>query len=78
MAEPPDYPPKKQPLTSFARYSEIGFIIPACVLLGLLFGKLADYWLHTHWLYVAGIILGAVVGFWQMIRMAVGAFKKDE
>ena len=82
MAEPPDYPPnyppKKQPLTSFARYSEIGFIIPACVLLGLLFGKLADYWLHTHWLYVAGIIFGAVVGFWQMIRMAVGAFKKDE
>ncbi|HEY5069050.1 MAG TPA: AtpZ/AtpI family protein [Candidatus Acidoferrum sp.] len=78
MADPPDYPPRKQPLTSFARYSEIGFIIPACVLLGLLFGKLADYWLHTHWLYVAGIIFGAVVGFWQMIRMAVGAFKKDE
>jgi len=76
--DPPDYPPKKQPLTSFARYSEIGFIIPACVLLGLLFGKLADYWLHTHWLYVVGIIFGAVVGFWEMIRMAVGAFKKDE
>jgi len=82
MAEPPDYPPnyppKKQPLTSFARYSEIGFIIPACVLLGLLFGKLADYWLHTHWLYVAGIVFGAVVGFWQMIRMAMGAFNKDD
>jgi F0F1-type ATP synthase assembly protein I len=78
MAEPPDDPRKKQPLTSFARYSEIGFIIPACVLLGLLFGKLADYWLHTHWLYVVGIIFGAVVGFWQVIRMAVGAFKKDE
>jgi F0F1-type ATP synthase assembly protein I len=76
--DPPDYPPMKQPLTSFARYSEIGFIIPACVLMGLLFGKLADYWLHTHWLYVVGIIFGAVVGFWQMIRMAVGAFKKDE
>ena len=78
MADRPDYPPKKQPLTSFARYSEIGFIIPACVLLGLLLGKLGDYWLHTHWLYVVGIIFGAVVGFWQMIRMAVGAFKKDE
>jgi hypothetical protein len=44
----------------------------------LLFGKLGDYWLHTHWLYIAGILFGAVVGFWQMIRMAVGAFKKDE
>ena len=72
-----DHPPKKDRLVSFARYSEIGFIIPACVLLGLLFGKLADYWLHTHWLYVAGIVFGAVVGFWQMIRMALGAFIND-
>jgi F0F1-type ATP synthase assembly protein I len=74
----PDQPPNKKPLTSFARYSEIGFIIPACVLLGLLFGKLADYWLHTHWLYVAGIVFGAVVGFWQMIRRAMGAFNQDD
>jgi len=63
---------------AFARYSEIGFIIPASVLLGLLLGKLADYWLHTKWLYLVGILFGAVVGFWQMIRMAVGAFNKDE
>jgi F0F1-type ATP synthase assembly protein I len=73
----PDHPPKRDRLVSFARYSEIGFIIPACVLLGLLFGKLADYWLHTHWLYVAGIVFGAVVGFWQMIRMALGAFNDN-
>jgi F0F1-type ATP synthase assembly protein I len=77
MAGPSDSPSNKQPLTTFARYSEIGFIIPACVLLGLLLGKLADYWLHTHWLYVAGIVFGAIVGFWQMIRMAVGAFAND-
>jgi Putative F0F1-ATPase subunit Ca2+/Mg2+ transporter len=41
-------------------------------------GKLADYWLHTKWLYLVGLLFGAVVGFWQMIRMAVGAYKKDE
>jgi F0F1-type ATP synthase assembly protein I len=70
--------PKKDPLVAFARYSEIGFIIPASVLLGLLLGKLADYWLHTKWLYLVGILSGAVLGFWQMIRMAVGAFNKDE
>jgi F0F1-type ATP synthase assembly protein I len=71
-------PTKKDPLVSLARYSEVGFIIPAAVLLGFFLGKLADYWLHTKWLYLVGLLFGAVVGFWQMIRMAVGAFKKDE
>jgi F0F1-type ATP synthase assembly protein I len=70
---------KKDPVVSLARYSEMGFIIPAAVLLGFFLGKLADYWLHTKWLYLVGLLFGAVVGFWQMIRMAVGAFKnKDE
>jgi F0F1-type ATP synthase assembly protein I len=69
---------KKDTLVSLARYSEMGFIIPAAVLLGFFLGKLADYWLHTKWLYLVGFLFGAVVGFWQMIRMAVGACKKDE
>jgi F0F1-type ATP synthase assembly protein I len=55
---------------TIARYSEIGFIIPAAVLLGILLGKLLDYWLHTKWLFIVGLILGAVVGFVEMIRMA--------
>ena len=75
----PDTPsPNKDPMVSLARYSEIGFIIPAAILLGFFLGKLADYWLHTHWIYLAGLLFGAVVGFWQMIRMALGAFKKNE
>jgi F0F1-type ATP synthase assembly protein I len=57
------------PAVVWARYSEIAFIIPAAVVVGLLLGKLLDYWLHTHWLFLAGIIFGAVVGFVQMIRM---------
>jgi F0F1-type ATP synthase assembly protein I len=69
---------KKDPLVSLARYSEMGFIIPAAILLGFFLGKLADYWLHTKWLYLVGLLFGAVIGFWQMIRMALGAFKSDE
>ncbi len=76
--DPSSRPRKKDPLVSLARYSELGFIIPAAVLLGFFLGKLADYWLQTKWLYLVGLLFGAVVGFWQMIRMAVGAFKKDE
>ena len=68
---------KQDPLVSLARYSEIGFIIPSAVLLGFFLGKLLDYWLHTKWLYLVGLLFGAVVGFTQMIRMALGASGKD-
>ena len=75
MAPLPDPRKKNDPVVSLARYSEIGFIIPASVLLGFFLGKLLDYWLHTKWLYLVGLLFGAVVGFAQMIRMAFGASK---
>jgi len=52
----------------WARYSQLAFIIPAAVVVGLLVGKLLDYWFHTHWLFLAGVILGAVAGFVDLIR----------
>jgi len=56
---------------AWARYSEIAFIIPAAVVIGLLLGKLGDYLFHTHWLTVTGIIVGAIAGFVQLIRMVL-------
>ncbi len=53
---------------AWARYSEIAFIIPAAVVIGLLLGKLGDYFFHMHWLTLTGVIFGAVVGFVQLIR----------
>lgn len=70
-------PSEKNAFVSLARYSELGFIIPAAVLVGLFLGKLLDYWLRTHWLYLAGLIFGAIVGFIQMMRMATAATKDD-
>jgi len=67
-----DQPAKKKSESTaviWARYSEIAFIIPAGVVAGLLMGKLADYLLHTHWLTIVGIVIGAIAGFMQMIRM---------
>jgi len=75
--EDQNQPSKPNALVSAARYSEVGFIIPAAVFLGYAIGRLGDYWLHTHWLYLAGIIFGAVVGFVQMIRMA-SALSRDK
>ena len=55
MAALPDPHKKNDPVVSLARYSEMGFIIPAAVLLGFFLGKLLDYWLHTKWLYLVGL-----------------------
>jgi F0F1-type ATP synthase assembly protein I len=73
----PKSPEKRDPLVALTRYSEIGFIIPASVLLGFLLGKLLDYWLETKWLYLVGLLFGAAVGFTQMIRTALRAFKDE-
>jgi F0F1-type ATP synthase assembly protein I len=56
---------------AWARYSEIAFIVPAAVVVGLLLGKLGDYLFHTHWLTITGILIGAVAGFIQLIRMVL-------
>jgi F0F1-type ATP synthase assembly protein I len=80
VPEEPNGRKKSNALFSAARYSEIGFIIPAAVFLGYALGRFLDYWLHTTWLYLGGVIFGAVVGFAQMIRMAMAASrdKPDE
>ena len=47
------------------------FSLFAAVVAGLIFGWLLDRWLGTRpWLLVAGIVLGAVAGFYQFIRVS--------
>jgi ATP synthase protein I len=58
----------ENPAVLWARYSQLAFIIPASVVIGLLLGKFLDYWFHTHWLFLAGVIAGAVAGFVDLIR----------
>ena len=46
----------------------ISFVLSTVTLLG--FGWLLDRWLGTGpWLVVAGIIVGASIGFYQFIRL---------
>jgi F0F1-type ATP synthase assembly protein I len=66
------------PFVVLARYSEIGFILPAAVVVGYLIGLALDHWLHTHWIYVAGLIFGAIVGFVKMILMALASSNERE
>ncbi len=61
--------PSDNAAVTWARYSEIAFIIPAGVVVGLLLGKLGDYFFHTRWFTVVGVVIGGIAGFMQLIRM---------
>ncbi len=75
MPETPNSEPKKEKnlLVQAARYTEMGFIIPAAAVVGLLLGRLIDHWAGTNWIYIVGVVLGVIAGFVQMIRMAMRA-----
>ncbi len=62
---------------TWARYSQIAFVLPSAVVVGLLLGALADRWFHTTWFQVAGLIVGAIAGFVQLFRMYMSLSDKD-
>jgi len=51
-----------------ARYSQLAVTLPAALVVGWLVGALLDRWLHTTWIYLAGILLGIAAGFVELIR----------
>ena len=61
-------PDKKSPWIQLARYSQLAFIFPAATFAGWLVGLGLDHWLHTTWLYLAGLIVGIIAGFVELIR----------
>jgi F0F1-type ATP synthase assembly protein I len=66
----PDSDPseKKSMLVQLASYSQLAFIFPAATVAGWLVGLALDHWLHTTWLYLAGLIVGIIAGFVELIR----------
>jgi F0F1-type ATP synthase assembly protein I len=56
-----------------ARYSQLGLVLPAATLVGWLIGVALDKWLHTTWLYLAGLLLGIVAGFVELIRTVMSS-----
>ncbi|MBZ5506310.1 MAG: AtpZ/AtpI family protein [Acidobacteriia bacterium] len=57
------------------RYSNLGFVLPAAVVVGLVIGHLLDRWLNTSWITLAGLLVGCVAGFVALIRGVVRAGK---
>jgi F0F1-type ATP synthase assembly protein I len=60
------------------RMLQIAVILPAAVVVGWIGGAALDRWLHQDWIYLAGIVLGAVAGFIQMIRLVFSEEKQIE
>ncbi len=59
-----------------SRFIELGVLLPACTFVGWLIGAALDRWLHTSWLYLAGLLLGIAAGFVQLLRMVLAEEKK--
>jgi F0F1-type ATP synthase assembly protein I len=64
----PNSDQKKSLWLQIGRYSQLAFVLPSATVAGWLLGAVLDRWLHTSWLYLAGLILGIVAGFVELIR----------
>jgi F0F1-type ATP synthase assembly protein I len=64
---------RKSTWIQLARYSQLAFFFPAATVAGWLIGAALDRWLHTTWLYLAGLILGIIAGFVELIRAALSS-----
>jgi F0F1-type ATP synthase assembly protein I len=56
-------------MVELGRYSQIGFALPAATVIGWFMGRMLDRWLHTSWLQLAGLLVGIVAGFIELIRV---------
>ncbi len=76
MPESPDSD-KRSFWVALARYSQLAFVLPAATATGWILGVLMDRWLHTTWIYLAGLLLGIAGGFVELIRSAIKSEKTD-
>ena len=60
------------------KYSHIGFALPAGTVVGWLMGAALDHWLGTHWIATAGLIVGIIAGFAELIRAAAQISKESK
>jgi ATP synthase protein I len=59
------------------RYSHLGFVLPAAIVVGLLIGAGLDRYFHTTWITLAGLLVGCVAGFMELVRGIMGASKES-
>jgi F0F1-type ATP synthase assembly protein I len=56
---------------------QLALVLPVATVVGLLIGVGLDKWLHQHWIYIAGMVVGAAAGFVQIFRTVLALSKAD-
>jgi F0F1-type ATP synthase assembly protein I len=79
----PDLPPEKNNKKDenlwrqIGRYSNLAFVLPAAIVAGLVIGHLLDRWLKTSWITLAGLFVGCIAGFAELIRGIIQSSKES-
>lgn len=78
MPEPPPDKNKKEEniWRQIGRYSNLAFVLPAAIVAGLVIGHLLDRWLKTSWITLAGLFVGCIAGFGELIRGIIQSSKE--
>ena len=50
---------------------QLALMLPIATVIGWLIGAGLDKWLHQHWIYIPGLLLGAAAGFVQIFRVVL-------
>ena len=50
-------------------YTSLAFLLPVATFVGYVIGYMLDKEFDTKWMQIAGVILGAVSGFVQLIKI---------
>ena len=82
MADDPNIPPKKDSglkgLVQAESMIQLALAVPAGCFVGLAIGYWLDHYFHTHWIVVAGMLLGAAGGFIQIFTTLARTTKDDK
>ncbi len=63
-------------MSNLGLVTQLGLVVVICLVVGLVFGYLADKWINQGFLFkVIGIILGLAGGLWQAYRLVMDKIK---
>jgi ATP synthase protein I len=62
-------------LVQVEKLIQLALMLPVATVVGWLIGAGLDKWLHQHWIYIPGLLLGAAAGFVQIFRVVLAQMK---
>ena len=63
-------------LVQVEKLIQLALVLPIATVIGWLAGAGLDKWLHQHWIYIPGLLLGAAAGFVEIFRVVLAQAKE--